>query len=64
MAKMIKTYEQTFKKGEHDDDQLYQIMRELTRISSKPLKENGEVNEFSYSTILHKKVKMILYVED
>lgn len=61
---MKKVYSETFERGLHDDDALYHIIRELNSVSSKPLFEHDETDDMSYYTLLHKKVKMILYVED
>lgn len=63
MAKMKILSDYTFKKGVHDDDSLYQHMRDLNHITEKPLKDNGDVDELSYQTVVNKKIRIVVYVE-
>ena len=65
MARMKKFCEYTFKKGEHPDDELYQHMRDLNLgILSKPKDENGNEDDWSYNSVLSKKISIVVYVED
>lgn len=69
MGKLKKIYDHTFTKGVHDEDQLYEHMRRITEISHKPTDQdsamvNGDVGDFSYSTILEKKIRIVLYIEE
>jgi len=62
---MTKLCEYTFEKGEHADDELYEHMRDLNHgILSKPKDENGNEDDWSYNSILAKKIRIVVYVED
>ena len=66
---MKKIYDETFKKGVQSDDQLNEVIKLLNPISHKPTSEeseivNGDIGDWSYFTILDKKIRIILYVED
>jgi hypothetical protein len=66
---MKKIYDETFKKGVYSDDELNEVGRLLNPISHKPTEKeselvNGDIGDFSYLTILDKKIRIVLYVED
>jgi len=66
---MKKKFDQTFEKGAVYDDDIMQIIREINHISHKPTEEEkgivaGDVGELSYYTILRKKIRLVLYVEE
>ena len=63
MPKITKIYDTTFKAGTVDDDHLYQHMRELNEYMSKPLDENGDEDELSYESVLHKKIRIVVYLD-
>jgi hypothetical protein len=64
MAKMKKFTEYTFDKGEHTDDELYQHMRDLNLgILTKPKDEEGNEDDWSYNSVLSKKIRIVIYVE-
>ena len=66
---MTKIYDETFKKGVQSDDDLNTVIRLLNPISHKPTEKeaelvNDDIGDWSYYTILDKKVRIVLYVED
>lgn len=66
---MKKIYDKTFKKGVQSDDDLNRVIRLLNPISHKPTEDeselvNDDIGDLSYYTILDKKVRIVLYVED
>lgn len=69
MAKMTKIFDETYKKGAITDDDMYRCMNELNPITHKPTDEdsdlvNGDVGDMSYMTIVDKKFRIVVYVED
>lgn len=72
---MKKLSEFIFKKGIYQDDSIYQIMTELNAFTHKPDPTNpedvklfegivDECSEDSYYTVVDKKFKLVLFVED
>ncbi len=66
---MKKIYDETFKKGVYSDDDLNIVGRLLNPISHKPNEEelelvNGDIGDFSYFTVLDKKIRIVLYVDE
>ncbi len=69
MGKLLKVYDEIFKKGVTDEDNLMLVQRLIGNVSHKPTEEeselvNGDVGAFSYSCILEKKIRIVLYIED
>jgi hypothetical protein len=65
---MDKIYDETFKAGVYSDDDINAIMRVLTSITHKPSESesglvNGDTGDFSYYTIIEKKIRIVLYAE-
>ena len=64
-----KAYDETFIKGVIDEDQLNDHLKILNSISHKPTEDesdlvNGDIGDLSYSVILEKKVRIVVYVEE
>ncbi len=69
MGKMNKVYDETFKKGAAYDDSLDGGMRKIATVSHKPTDEEsdlvgGDVGDMSYYSVLEKKVRIVIYIED
>lgn len=69
MGKLIKMYDETFNKGAHSDDSLDEIGRIIAGVSHKPTQNesklvNGDIGDMSYYSILDKKIRIVLYIED
>ena len=66
---MKKIYDETFNKGVYSDDDINEVIRKLNPISHKPTEEeseiaNDDIGDWSYLTVLEKRIRIVLYVED
>ena len=66
---MKKIYDVTFDKGAVYDDDMNECITALNPYSHKPTKEesklvDGDIGDFSYYTIMEKKVRIIVYIGD
>lgn len=69
MGKMKKIYEETFAKGIYEDDSLNAVCNYIVAVSHKPTEEDselamGDIGELSYLSVLEKKIKVVLYIEE